>query len=69
MQTQAISECIDYIDTLLGKLYGEHVDQFTYMVETLYNYHCWGGEQCQPVLYKQREELLECLIELRSNND
>ena len=41
MLTQAISECIDYIDTLLGKLYDEHVDQFTYMMETPYNYHYW----------------------------
>lgn len=68
MQTQAISECIDYIDTLLSKLYDEHIDQFTYMMETPYTYHYWC-EQCQPVLYKQREELLECLIELRSIND
>ena len=68
MQTQAISECIDYIDTLLGKLYDEHVDQFTYMMETPYNYHYWAVQHL-PVLYKQREELLECLIELRSIND
>lgn len=65
MQTQAISECIDYIDTLLGKLYDEHVDQFTYMMETPYTYHYWR-EQCQPVLYKQREELVKCLIDLRN---
>lgn len=68
MQAQAISECIDYIDTPLGKLYDENVDQFTYMMETPFTYHYWC-EQCQSVLYKQREELLKCLVELRSNND
>lgn len=65
MQTQAIDERIDYIDKLLEKLYYEHVEQFTYMMETPYNYHYWC-EQCQPVLYNQREELLDCLIELRN---
>lgn len=65
MQIQAINECIDYIDNLLEKLYYEHVEQFTYMLETPYNYRYWC-EQCQPVLYNQREELLDCLIELRN---
>ena len=64
MQTQAISECIEYIDKLLEKLYDEHVDQFTYIMDTPYNYHYWC-EQCQPTLYKKREELFGCLIYLK----
>ena len=68
MQTQDISECIEYIDKLLEKLYYEHVEQFTYMMETPYNCLYWC-EQWQPMLYKQREELLKCLIELRGIDD
>ena len=56
MQTQSINECIEYIDKSLDKLYEEHVDNFTYMMETPYTYHYWC-EQCQPILYKKREEL------------
>lgn len=63
MQSQSIKECITYIDKILGKLYEEHVDQFTYAMKTPYSYHYWC-EQHQPTLYKQREVMVECLIEM-----
>lgn len=63
MQEEPIKEYIAYIDKILNRLYEEHVDQFTYMVETPYSYHYWC-EQHQPIPYKQREEMIECLIEM-----